>query len=59
MSLPTNNSQPDKQSGRRNDDSTARLHAHNAPSLALHKEGKRLAREQRRKEWYAKNGGVK
>lgn len=40
---------------RRQDDATSRLHAHAPAAHALYKEGKRIAREKRRQEWYAKH----
>jgi hypothetical protein len=44
---------------KRCDDAMSRLFNHCPKALALHKEGKRLKREQNRKEWYAKHGGGK
>ena len=49
----------DSKTKRRCDDATERLHAHCPKAHALYKEGKKLAREKRRKDWYAEHGGGK
>jgi hypothetical protein len=44
---------------RRDDSATSRLFKDAPKAHALHLEGKRLRREQARKEWYSKHGGAK
>jgi len=49
----------DAKASRCNDATLSRLHADSPVALALHKEGRKLAREKRRREWYEKHGGGK
>lgn len=44
-----------KQDQRRKDDATERLFAHAPAAHAIHKAGRKMKREQNRREWYAKH----